>query len=260
MTERMQEAVQPTIRLLKCTLEVAHCRAYWDRAGREPVTARAAFSDYWFGARSFERVQLLLANMRCRFHAFPPALEVLHGWPDMSADTRQVICHWHLQLADALYRRFTGDFLVVRREDGRGEITRDVVVGWLGSEGPNRWTMSTRTQYASKLLTAARAAGLVSGNRDPRRLILPRVPPDALAYLVYLLRGIRFAGTLLDNPYLASVGLRGPLLETRLRELPWLDFRKQGSLVDFGWHHGDLQAWARARLRPDVAPVNGGVA
>lgn len=260
MTGKVQEEVDPTIRLLKCTLEVAHCRAYWDHAGREPVTARAAFDDYWFGARSFERVQLLLANLRARFDAFPPSLEVLHRWPHLSTDSRRVICHWHLQLADPLYRRFTGSFLVDRREDGRGEVTRAVVIGWLGSEGPSRWTMSTRTQYASKLLTAARAAGLVSGNRDPGRLILPPVPGEAIAYLLYLLRTVRFAGTLLENPYLASVGLGGASLETRLRELPELGFRKQGSLIDFGWRHGDLKAWAEARIRTEAMPATGGQA
>ena len=29
--------------------------------------------------------------------------------------TRQVICHWHAQLSDPIYRRFTGEFLIERR-------------------------------------------------------------------------------------------------------------------------------------------------
>jgi len=259
MTGTAHEVGETTIQLLKCTLEVEHCRAYWSRTHRLPVSAREAFDDYWFGARSLERVQLLLANMRSRFDAFPPCLDVLRGWSDMSSEVRRLVCHWHLQLADVLYRRFTGQFLVARREEGRGEVTRDVVVSWLGEEGPVRWTLSTRTQYASKLLTASRSAGLVTTNRDPRALVTPRVPDEALGYILYLLRGIRFAGTLLDNPYLASVGLAGSVLDARLRELPELQFRRQGSLVDFGWRCADLRNWAELRTRRMEPVPAGGV-
>mgnify|MGYP000420892099 CR=1 FL=1 len=104
--------------------------------------------------------------------------------------------------------------------------------------------MSTRIQFASKLLTAANAAGLVIGIRDPRPLTFPQVPGEALTYLLYLLRGIDFAGTLLANPYLASVGLDGDTLASRLRTLSALSFRRQADLVDFGWRFEDLPAWA----------------
>jgi hypothetical protein len=50
--------------------------------------------------------------LRARFDAFPNALHVLQRWPHMSPDTRRVVCHWHLQLSDPLYRDFTGTFLV----------------------------------------------------------------------------------------------------------------------------------------------------
>ncbi len=289
MTEGPGEAIQTSTRLLKCTLEIAHCRAYWAQMGRGrerpggaavpgrfggtssasprrmggdargPGRAQEAFEQFWFGTRSLERVQMLLANMRVRFNAFPSALEVLGQWLHMSADTRRAICHWHLQLADPLYRRFTGVHLVERRQEGRDGVTRDTVVAWLGSEGPAQWTMSTRIQYASKLLSAAYAAGLVASNRDRRPLSLPRVPSEALAYLMYLLRETRFQGSLLDNPYLGSVGLSGSLLDERLRELPGLRFRRQGSLIEFGWSHPDLRAWAADRVLSREPAVTEGV-
>lgn len=251
MTEAVHEARLPTIRLLKCTLETEHCRAYWEHAsdGRA-LEARTAFEEYWFGARSLARVHDLLANLRARFDAFPPSLAVLHRWPRMSVETRRVVCHWHLQLADVLYRRFTGAFLPGLRDDGCATVTRDKVIGWLATEGPARWTLSTRIQYASKLLTSAQAAGLVGARRDPRPLTTPRVPDTALAYLLYLLRGLEFEGTLLANPYLNSVGLAGESLVARLRELPDLRLEKQGSLVHFDWRYSDLSEWAEARLQP----------
>jgi hypothetical protein len=107
-------------RLLKCALEVEDSRAYWSRGAAAPdATAQRAFDEYWFGARSLSRIQVLLANMHARFDAFPNALHVLQRWPHMSPDTRRLVCHWHLQLSDPLYRAFTGAYLVQRHERAR---------------------------------------------------------------------------------------------------------------------------------------------
>lgn len=251
MSDRPREVTQVHTRLLKCALEIEDLRAYWAHAGgTEPPTAQRAFKEYWFGAKSMARVEVLLANARLRFDAFPPALEILHRWPHMSPDTRRAICHWHLQLADPLYRAFTGDYLAKRRADGRDTVTRDSVVEWVAEQGPGRWTLSTRIQFASKLLSSAHAAGLVAKTRDPRPLALPRISDEALEYLIYLLREVALHGTLLENPYLASVGLEGPFLAARLRTLPGLTFSRQGDLLDIGWRYPDLRAWGQANLEP----------
>ncbi|GMV44306.1 MAG: hypothetical protein AMXMBFR64_60220 [Myxococcales bacterium] len=236
-------------RLLKCALEVEPSRAFWAHADGAPVTPARAFEGYWFGARSLPRTEDLLAIMRARYEAYPAALAVLHRWSPMGPDTRRLVCHWHLQLADPLYRAFTGAFLPARRS-ARPSVTRDLVVTWVGSQVPARWTLATRIKFASKLLSAAHAAGLVATTRDPRPLALPRVPDDALAYLLHLLRETSFEGTLLDNPYLRSVGLAGAPLEDRLRALPGVSFRRQGDLVDLAFAHDGLAAWAAALCTP----------
>src|SRR4030095_2462597 len=130
-------------------------------------------------------------------------------------------------------------------------------VGWVGRQGPERWTMSTRIQFASKLLSAAYSAGLVGSNRDPRPLVVPRIGDDALEYLLYLLREVEFAGTLLKNPYLASVDLAGPLLEDRLRSLPGIEFRGQGDLHDFGWRYPSLTQWAHVNFAAHGSRIDG---
>ncbi len=276
-SERPREVTKVHARLLKCALEVEDARAYWAHAAptanRRPAngagalperapaaTSERAFEEYWFGARSMPRIEVLLSNMRARFDAYPPALAVLGRWPDMPPDTRALICHWHLQLTDPLYRAFTGDYLVARRAGPRDHITRDLVVAWVSENAPDRWTMATRIQFASKLLSSALSAGLLAGRRDPRPLALPRVRDHALEYLLYLLREIDFDGTLLENPYLASVGLTGPggkeILEDRLRQLPSIDFGRQGDLIDITWRYPDLRAWADhtlARPGPESA-------
>jgi hypothetical protein len=166
----------------------------------------------------------------------------------MDASARQVICHWHLQLSDPLYRRFTGTFLVERRALRDPKVDRDIVLRWVKSEFPDRWSEATSVQFASKLLSAASEAGVISPKRDPRALLLPKVPDIALAYLLHLLRGLRFAGTLTENPYLASVGLVEGFLDQRLRALPGISFRRMAQLTEFEWEAPTLTAWAAAAL------------
>jgi hypothetical protein len=253
---RPAEVTAVHTRILRCTLGVPDARAYWGAPDSAPDAAPTAgradraFKEYWFGARSHARVEVLLTNMRVRFDAYPEALSVLRAWPDMEPATRAVICHWHLQLADPLYRAFTGDFLAQRRApalgEGRLEITLARAVAWVGEQDSGKWTMSTRIQFASKLLSAAAEAGLVGSRRDPRPLRLPRVPDDALLYALHLLRGIDIAGTLLDNPYLTSVGLDGDALSARLRTLPGVRYARQGTIVDLEWEHESLPTWFAA--------------
>lgn len=253
MTQRPSETTRIHTRLLKCALEVEDSRAYWRHWRAEPaIGSQEAFDEYWFGARSLARVKVLLTNFRARFDELPEAAVVLHRWPHMDPGTRKLICHWHLQFSDLMYRRFTGEYLTERRERGRHEITRDLVFAWVADQGPGRWTTATRIQLASKLLSCAYAAGLLATNRDPRPILLPRVQDETLAYLMYLLRGVDFEGTLLANPYTASVGLDGRFLEERLGSAPGLSFRRQGDLQDFGWSFPDLAAWGVALFGEEV--------
>ncbi len=250
MSGRPAECAHIHTKLLKCALEVDNSRAYWRRAAGSNVrpTALLAFEEYWFGARSLASTKILMANFRARFDAFGPALRALGMWTDMDPDTRSLVCHWHLQLADPLYRAFTGQYLVERHFRIPPVVTHNPVVTWVGQQSGDRWRMTTRIQFASKLLSSAFSVGLITSNRDPRPVRYPRVDNEALAYLMYLLRDLDFEGTLLDNPYLASVGLSGQGLEDRLKALPGMRFRRQGDLLEFGWQCADLVAWAQASV------------
>jgi hypothetical protein len=248
MLERVPEIREPHSQLLRVTLEVDNARAYWQRVGR-PTTqdeAERAFVEYWFGTKSMERVRDLLSAFRNRFDAYPDALEALHAWTDIDRASRVLICHWHLQLADPIYRRFTGELLPERRAAGRKDISRGPVLRWVNTlEEYARWSPATRAGYASKLLSAAHAAGLIASIRDPRPLVLPRVSAPALGYLMYLLRGVEFEGSLHANPYLRSVGLEGSLVDDRLRSLAGLSYRRIGDLSEITWEYESLADWVR---------------
>jgi hypothetical protein len=260
MMDRPAETVELHTRLMKAALEIENSRAYWQNVGGAAPDrmARRAFDEHWFGARSLLRIERLMQDFRARYDAFPSSLQVLSRWANMDPDTRRLVCHWHLQLADPLYRAFTGTYLVSRHDGIRAEVTRDLVVKWVGQQAPDRWQLPTQIKFASRLLTASYSAGLITSNRDPRPLRFPRVGDTALTYILYLLREVQFAGTLLDNPYLASVGLQVSLVEQRLRTLPALRFRRQGDLVDFGWQYPNLAAWASAKVLAAPPALAGG--
>lgn len=247
---RRCEAVAIHTRIQRLALGVEESRAYWEHVDASVPPARralTAFEQRWFGAKSLERVRFLVATFVDRYDPLPDALAVLQRWRSMDAAVRQVLCHWHLQLADPLYRRFTGKLLVERRA-ARAPLDRDIVLRWVNDEFPQRWSQATCVQFASKLLSAASEAGLLSPKRDPRVMLIPKVPDPALAYFLQLLRGVRFEGTLTDNPYFGSVGLAGVVLDQRLRTLPGISFRRMGSLTELEWAHSSLTEWAEACL------------
>jgi hypothetical protein len=253
--ETPRETTELHTRLLKCALLPDESRAWWRH--RAPSEARPdalhIFEAGWFGARSLPRIRVLRTNLHARFDAFPPALSVLHRWQGMPPDTRRLICHWHVQLSDPLYRRFSSEYLVQRRQS-QPTVTREHVVRWVGEQGHARWTMPTRIQFASKLLSCAHGAGLIGKGRTVRPITLPRVSDEALGYLLQLLRGVHLEDGLLDNAYLRTLGLSGPILHDRLCALPGLDFEHQAGLVDLRWHQPDLTTWAAAHLPLREAP------
>jgi hypothetical protein len=193
-------------------------------------------------------VKTVLPYLAVRYDAFPEALEVLRRWRHMDPAVRQVICHWHVQLSDPIYRRFTGEFLVERRTLGDPKVDRPALARWVRQAFPERWTESTVVQFASKLLSAASEAGLVSAKRDPRTLLFPKVPDEAIAYLLYLLRSVRHEGSFIDNAYIASVGLGDGFLGQRLKTIPAISLRRMGALVEIDWKYPTLTAWAEASL------------
>jgi hypothetical protein len=245
--QRAQEAVDIHTRILRVTLAEPECRAYWeniDLAVPPAQRAEIAFEQRWFGAKSMARVQTLLAALADRFDAFPESLSVLCAWPELRAPARVLVCHVHLQLTDPVYRAFTGDFLVKRRASGHLTIGRDQVERWVHETWGDRWAAATRLKFAGNLLTAASEAGLIAAGRDPRPLTPPRISDEGLGYVLYLLHDAVPETSLVDNPYVASLGLTREMLVDRLRAGDVLRIRNLGDVVDVEWAAPSLRQWA----------------
>ncbi|NMA26994.1 MAG: DUF1819 domain-containing protein [Burkholderiales bacterium] len=248
ISSRPAEVAEIHTRLLRMGLAVEESRAYW--AGFYPETPQEqrvekAFSERWFGSRSMARVRYFILNLDYRFLAWPQALQALHRWRPEDPVARSLICHWHLQLTDPLYRDFTGTHLALRRAHPQPTMDVDGVVRWLNQRLGDRWAPSTTRRMASGLLSTATEAGLCrASSTGTRALLRPTVPDQALAYLLYLLRGTSLEGTLLENSYLLSVGLDGEILESRLRRgLPGLGYRRIGDVREFDWEATSLPDW-----------------
>lgn len=244
------EVTEVHSRLLRCSLCADESRAYWSNVDpdRPRESAVRAFEQSWFGAKSEPWTAELLSNMRLRFDAFPDALRVLAGWRGMRFETRRLICHLHVQLTDPLYRAFVGTFLAERRESIRPSVQRQAVIDWVVEFGPPHWALKTQLHFATRLLSCSLAAGLLGGNRDPRDAIVPRVPDEVLSYLLYLLRDLTFDGTLITNPYLASLGIIGSVVDERFNALSSIDFRRIGSTFEIAWRYPNLASWAHAEI------------
>ena len=244
--ESAAEATIVHTRILRCMLAVVDSYAYWQHVDRDvPVKdrARVAFERRWFGTKSEARLRTIMTDMVERFDAYPEALTLLQELGTVPAALRPLICHVHTQLADPIYRRFSGELLPMRRAHGLTTIDRDTVARWIEGLEPGRWSSTTCIKFASNLLATALDAGLVSGRRDPRKLPALAVPDVMLGYVLYLLRGVRIEGSITDNPYLRSFGVTPGNFGSFAARIPGIRFAELGGVVDLTWADPGLPAW-----------------
>lgn len=246
MTAVQSEVVQPHTRLLRIGLAEAESAEYWRQSQRDlgEQRTRVAFEERWFGSRALARVQYLVGTFQARFDAYPQALKSLHRWAPEDVRERRVLCHWHLQLSDPLYRQFTGEHLPVRLQHPQPTLDRNAVLRWIEQGAGQHWSTATTQRMAAGLMGVLNEVGYTAGVQAIRPLALPWVSDRALTYLLYLLRETEFQGSLNCNPYLASVGIDAEALEARLVKLAGIRFQRMSNLKELHWEHGSLWEWA----------------
>ncbi len=169
--------------LLRMGLEVEASRLFWTQANNlETSRARRARAqaEGWYPDFSEARLRYVLAELERRFP--PAARTALRAWrPEQQS---ALVCHWHLQWSDPLYRDFTSSYLVTAWAMPHHGVGVSDVEGWLFQRRTHLdWSPSTRRRLASGLLGAATEAGFLSGNGRRRELRTVSVDRTSLAYL-----------------------------------------------------------------------------
>lgn len=219
--------------------------AYWRRVDPSvpvPLRAKLAFDQRWFGTKSEARVDVIIRTLAERFDPYPESLQLLQRLGTIPSSLRPLICHLHTQLSDPIYRRFTGEYLPMRRDDGHATVDRETVARWVDTLYPGRWATSTLVKFGTNMLSTAFDAGLV-GRRDPRALTMASIPDAIIGYLLYLLRGVHIDGSLTDNLYMRSLGMGPGALRTLASRIPGIRFIEIAGVMDLTFLEPSLTAW-----------------
>jgi hypothetical protein len=170
-------------------LEVASSVLFWRHAtiGEQAAERRhRATQEAWFPGLSEARLRYLLAELEKRFPA--DSLNTLKTWQPSDELQAPLVCHWHLQWSDPLYRDFTSGFLVGAWARPEAGVTVNAVDDWLAQRGSHAdWSPATRRRLASGLLAAARDAGFLKGQGREKELRTVTVDQPSLNYLRSLL-------------------------------------------------------------------------
>ena len=235
-------------RLLRSTLLEEDSQSFWRNYNGESQeeAVEKAYNDYWFGNANKATIKRTLGNLFERFVNFPQCLEVLKLWTDMTVQERAIICHWHVQMTDILYRRFTSEFLPSRFVYSPPTFHKDQAQQWVYGFMAEKWAGTTQAQMASKMLNCIRNTGLVSSeNKETIQLRYPLISNRCVTYLLYTLREITFNGSLLENPYFKSVGLTGSFLTSQVNQSPSISIQQTGDHTSFEWKHPSLIEWGQ---------------
>lgn len=208
----MQHAASEHTGLLRLGLAVTASVAFWQHADPEETVQQRrlrAASEEWFGPLSASRHRYLLNQLTKRFSA--TALQALKRWQPDPERQAPLVCHWHLQWSDPLYRDFVSSYLVSAWARPDPGINVAMVDDWLSQRGSHvSWSVSTRRRLASGLLAAAREAGFLKGHGRDKELRTVTVDAACHAYLRSLLattpqperlaEELFLSGTLLEQP------------------------------------------------------------
>ena len=246
-----RETTKIHTRLLRATLLEEHSQSFWKHFKQDETedNVETAYNNYWFGSANKATIRRTLSNFYVRYTEFPNCLSVLKKWTDIDIRERILICHWHLQLSDVLYRKFTSEFIPSRFIYTPAAFHKDQVQQWVYGFMGEKWAGSTQAQLASKMLSCIRSVGYVSKDTtNTIELRYPSVNQRALQYILYALREIEFQGSLLENPYLKSVGLTGSFLISQINQTSTISVNQLGDVTSLEWKYPTLLEWSNQEI------------
>lgn len=203
----MQEVVTPHTGLLRYGLAVEQSKVFWQKADQDwPLgeLRQRAVRQSWFPGLSPTRTRYVVAQQMKRF---PLEARKLLRFAAFEEDHRnRLVCHWHLQVTDPVYRDYTAGFLLHRWTTLDTHVSLESTIRWVEKQPlAAGWQPITVRRLASGLLSAATEAGLCVGiGKEERTLRLPPVDRQDRSYLAGLLKIADALGN--AKTYLMSVG------------------------------------------------------
>ena len=203
----MLEVNTPHTGLLRLGLALPQSVIFWERAAEETAVKALqdqAVAQQWFDGLSDTRTRYIIGQLSKRFPF--EARRALAFGEGLEPHQAQLRCHWHLQLTDPIYRRFTSEYLFNCWTSPHASVELEGVITWVsGLPLAKDWKKVTVRRMGSGLLSAATEAGLCQGSgKKEKALRVPRVEPEDRDYLRNLLSQAEASASL--SLYLRSVG------------------------------------------------------
>jgi len=201
------EVQTPHTGLLRLGLALPQSVIFWQRATQDSTLKalqEQAVTEHWFDGLSDARTRYIVGQLSKRF-PYEARRELGFG-KGLEPRQAQLICHWHLQLTDPVYRRFTSEYLLSRWTSPHASVELEGVIKWVsGLPLAKDWKTVTVRRMGSGLLSAATEAGLCQGSGKKEKVLrVPPVEPEDKRYLLSLLSGAGASTSL--SMYLSSVG------------------------------------------------------
>lgn len=228
--------------LLKVNALIPETRTFVARCAEthEAISVDTAIRERWFGNRSDARVKNFLQVFNLRYRKYHKVFNLLLRYHQrLTLADWQVVVLVHLLVSDPFFRWFVTEFIA--KMPIKSPVSTQSVFRSLNAIMPDHIRSNTRETYAMKLITAAKAVGLINGNEDNQTAHVG-LSLLSLYYLLYFLESINMdPGDFLQSP-LASAFDRQILTE-RLESGHQLGF----------WH----LTWFGNSSRIQLAELNG---
>jgi hypothetical protein len=228
----------------------------WDPASPTEANLQRFRASNLFAKATRARVEDILAIFRRRYVQDPQVAGALAWWVQHTGDDAALrrVLYFHAALADDLLGAVVTEVLGPRREDGQPGVSLADVLPALRTwqrEGrmAGAWNEDTLVRVGQGVLATLRDFGLLEGVQRKRFVPFP-VPPDAGAYVAFLLRQESPSGWSLLHDHrwrlllLDVEGVERLLVDAHREGL--LQYQAAGSVVRLDFPAADLGGYVRA--------------
>lgn len=187
--------------LLKVNALIPETRTFISRCAEThaAISVDTAIRERWFGNRSDARVKNFLQVFNLRYRKYGKVFDLLLRYHQkFTLADWQVVVLVHLLVSDPFFRWFVSEFLA--KIPIKSPVSTQALFRSLNSTMPDHIRSNTRVTYAMKLITAAKAVGLIDAT-EVNQTAHVSLSLLSLYYMLYFLESINMdPGDFLQSP------------------------------------------------------------